>query len=258
MKIRAMIVDDEPLARQRLRSLLDAAPDVEIAAECATGAEAVDAILKSPPELLFLDIQMPEVDGFQVLAAVGAERVPAVVFVTAYDRFALRAFEANALDYLLKPFDDDRCAATLQRARARIRERHDGDEVARRLQALLDQVRGGEAGRPLRRLGIRSGLRTVFVRTEEIDWIEADGNYVRLHVGDRTHLHRETISRLEAALDPERFCRIHRGILVNVDRIRAVESLFKGDHVVILHDGTRLSAGRSHRAKLVALWQREP
>ena len=254
MTIRAVIVDDEPLARRRIRSLLVEAGDVDVVAECANGREAIQAIEASPPDLLFLDIQMPEVDGFDVLRAIGVDHVPVVIFVTAYDQFALRAFEAHALDYLLKPFDDERFEAALQRARERIRQQQGGD-LDHRLRALLQEVRGDRGY--LRRLAVPTGPRSVFVRTEEIDWIEAERNYVRLHVGGRTHLLRENLSRIESALDPAAFCRIHRYTIVNVDRIQAVESLFGGEYLVVLHDGTRLTSGRSYRRNLHALMGKE-
>jgi two-component system LytT family response regulator len=254
MTIRAVIVDDEPLARQRIRSLLVEAGGVEVVAECANGRDAIQVIEESPPDLLFLDIQMPEVDGFDVLRAIGVGRVPVVIFVTAYDQFALRAFEAHALDYLLKPFDDERFEAALQRARERIRQQQ-GGELDSRLRALLQEVRGDRGY--LRRLAVPTGNRSVFVRTEEIDWIEAERNYIRLHVGGRTHLLRENLSRIEAALDPAAFCRIHRSTIVNVDRIQAVESLFGGEYLVVLHDGTRLTSGRSYRRNLHALMGKE-
>jgi two-component system, LytTR family, response regulator len=254
MTIRAVIVDDEPLARRRIRGLLVEAGDVDVVAECANGREAIQAIEASPPDLLFLDIQMPELDGFDVLRAIGVGHVPVVIFVTAYDQFALRAFEAHALDYLLKPFDDERFEAALQRARERIRQQQGGD-LDRRLRALLQEVRGDRGY--LRRLVVPTGPRSVFVRTEEIDWIEAERNYIRLHVGGRTHLLRENLSRIESALDPAAFCRIHRSTIVNVDRIQSVESLFGGEYQVVLHDGTKLTSGRSYRRNLHALMGKE-
>jgi two-component system, LytTR family, response regulator len=252
MKIRAAIVDDEPLARRRLRNLLAEASDVEIVAECANGHEAIETLEESPPQLLFLDIQMPEVDGFDVLQAIGADRVPAVIFVTAYDQFALRAFEAHALDYLLKPFDDERFATALQRARERIRQQQGGD-LDRRLQALLENVRADRGY--LRRLVVPSGHRNIFVRTEHIDWIEAERNYVRLHVGGKAYLLRENLTRIASALDPATFCRIHRSTIVNIDRIETVESLFHGEYQVVLQDGTKLTSGRSYRSNLLALME---
>ena len=250
MTIRAAIVDDEPLARRRIRNLLAEAPDVEVVAQCANGKDAIESLEESPPELLFLDIQMPEVDGFDVLQAIGVGRVPAVIFVTAYDQFAVRAFEAHALDYLLKPFDDERFAAALERARERIRQQQRRD-LDRRPQALLENVRGDQGY--LRRLVVPSGHRSIFIRTEQIDWIEAEGNYVRLHVGSRTYLLRENLTRITSALDPETFCRIHRSTTVNIDRIQAVESLFHGEYLVVLQDGTKLASGRSYRRSLHAL-----
>jgi len=250
MTIRAAIVDDEPLARRRIRNLLVEAPDVEVVAECANGKDAIESLEESPPDLLFLDIQMPEVDGFDVLQAVGVGRVPVVIFVTAYDQFALRAFEAQALDYLLKPFDDERFGAALRRARERIRQQQGGD-LDRRLEALLQDVRGDRGY--LRRLVVPSGHRSIFVRTEHIDWIEAERNYIRLHVGGRAYLLRENLSHIVSALDPSTFCRIHRSTIVNIDRIQAVESLFHGEYVVVLQDGTKLASGRSYRRGLQAI-----
>jgi two-component system LytT family response regulator len=254
MTIRAAIVDDEPLARRRIRNLLAEARDVEVIAECANGREAIDSLDETPPDLLFLDIQMPEIDGFDVLQAIGVGHVPAVIFVTAYDQFALRAFEAHALDYLLKPFDDERFGAALERARERIRQKQGGD-LDRRLQALLENVRGDRGY--LRRLVVPSGHRSVFVRTEQIDWIEAERNYIRLHVGGRSYLLRENLSHIASALDPAAFCRIHRSTVVNIDRIQAVESLVRGEYVVVLHDGTKLTSGRSYRRNLHAIMGKE-
>ena len=250
MTIRAAIVDDEPLARRRIRNLLVDEEDVDVIAECANGKEAIESLEASPPDLLFLDIQMPEIDGFDVLQAIGVDRVPAVIFVTAYDQFALRAFEAHALDYLLKPFDDERFGAALERARERIRQQQGGD-LDRRLQALLENVRADHGY--LRRLVVPSGHRSIFVRTEHIDWIEAERNYVRLHVGGRTYLLRENLSHIVSALDPATFCRIHRSIIVNIDRIQAVESLFHGEYQVVLQNGTKLTSGRSYRRNLHAV-----
>ena len=247
MKIRAAIVDDEPLARRRIGNLLMEAPDVEVIAECANGKDAIESLEESPPDLLFLDIQMPEIDGFDVLQAIGVDLVPVVIFVTAYDQFALRAFEARALDYLLKPFDDERFETALERARDRLRQRQP-DDVERRLLALLKDAR--EDRGYMQRLVVPSGHRSIFIRTDDVDWIEAERNYIRLHVGGQSHLLRENLSRFETALDPSRFCRIHRSRIVNIDRIHAVESLTRGEYVVTLHDGTKLASGRSYRQRL--------
>jgi two-component system LytT family response regulator len=253
MTIRAMIVDDEPLARRRIRDLLGAAADVEVVAECANGRDAIQAIEASLPDLLFLDIQMPQIDGFDVLATVGVGRIPVVVFVTSYDQFALRAFDAQALDYLMKPFDDQRFDTTLQRARARLGDLERGD-VDRRLRALLDEVRGKRGY--LQRLPVPTSDRVVFVKAQEIDWIGAERNYIRVYAGGHGHLLRESLTRIEAELDPAMFCRIHRSIIVNIDRIQSVESTFRGEYVVVLHDRTRLTSGRSYRETLNALLRR--
>jgi two-component system, LytTR family, response regulator len=226
---------------------------VEVVAECANGRDAIQAIEASVPDLVFLDIQMPQIDGFEVLATIGVGRVPVVVFVTSYDQFALRAFEAQALDYLMKPFDDQRFDTTLQRARERLGDRQ-GTDVDRRLRALLEEVRGDRAY--LQRLAVPSGNRTVFVRVQEIDWIGAERNYIRVYVGGRGHLLRESLTHIEAELDPAMFCRIHRSIIVNIDRIQSVESTFHGEYVVVLHDGTKLTSGRSYRETLHALLRR--
>ena len=253
MTIRAMIVDDEPLARRRLRDLLASAPDVELVAECANGRDAIQAIEASLPDLLFLDIQMPQVDGFDVLATVGVGRVPVVVFVTSYDQFALRAFDAQALDYLMKPFDDERFGTALRRARARLGSRQETD-VERRLLALLGEVRGHRDY--LQRLAVPEGHRSVFIRVQEIDWIGAERNYIRVYASGRTHLLRESLTSIEAGLDPAMFCRIHRSTIVNIDRIQSVESTFRGEYVVVLRDRTRLTSGRSYRETLHALLRR--
>lgn len=254
MTIRGVIVDDEPLARKRLADLLADVADIELIAECANGEEAIRTIEESRPDLLFLDVQMPEIDGFDVLQAIGVGYVPVVIFITAYDQFALRAFEAHALDYLLKPFDDERFAAALQRARERIRQQQLGD-VDRRLLALLKEARADRGY--VQRLVVPSGHRSVFIRTDDVDWIEAERNYIRLHVRGQAHLLRENLSRIESSLDPSKFCRIHRSTIVNIDRIHAVESLARGEYLVTLQDGTKLTSGRSYRQNLYQVMGKE-
>jgi two-component system, LytTR family, response regulator len=244
LTIRTLIVDDEPLARLRVRELLAEEADVEIVGEAQDGPTAVALVRELTPDLLFLDVQMPELDGFGVLEQVGHRRIPALVFVTAYDRFALRAFEAHALDYLLKPFDDQRFAAALQRVREQLRNRS-ADELERRVRDLLADVRGG-ASHP-ERLAVQSGSRSVLVPVSEIAWFEAEGKYVRLHAGERTYLLRDSMRRLESVLDPRQFLRIHRSIIVNVERIREVEAYFRGEYILFLRDGTQLRSGRSYR-----------
>jgi two-component system, LytTR family, response regulator len=248
--IRALIVDDEPLVRERIRTLLAEEADIEVVAECADGQEAVEAIEALAPDLMFLDIQMPVVDGFGVVETVGVERMPVVVFVTAYDQFALRAFETHALDYLLKPFDSERFARAVQHARATIQQRKSSD-LDVRLRDLLGSLK--PQSEYLERVVIRTGVRIVFLRIDEIDWMEAEGNYVRLHVGKKSHLLRETMSRLEARLDPASFLRIHRSTIVNIDRIKEMESLFHGEYVLVLHDGTKLTSSRGYRDRLRVL-----
>lgn len=250
--IRALIIDDEPLARERIRSLVAADVEIEIAGECANGDEAVGAILRERPDLLFLDVQMPGTDGFEVLEAIPPEAMPVVIFVTAYDQHALRAFEVHALDYLLKPFDEERFRRSLERAKEFLHARRmrtpDG-----RLDALLEDLAAER--RYLRRLVIHAPGRVFFLRAEEIDWIESAGNYVRIHVGPEAHLHRETMRELEARLDPERFLRIHRSTIVNLDQVRDLKPLFHGGYVVTLKDGTELASSRNYTERLRALFR---
>jgi len=246
-KIRTLIVDDEPLARERLRALLGGEGDVEVVGECANGKTAVEAIESLKPDLVFLDVQMPVLDGLGVVEAVGAEEMPAVIFVTAYDRYALRAFEVHALDYLLKPFDRPRFQQAVQRAREQL-QRHKSAELNERLVALLEDSQTNR--KPQDRLVIKAGGRVFFLKTEEIDWIEAAGNYARIHVGKESHLLRETMSALETRLDPEKFLRIHRSTIVNIERIQELQPWFHGDYVVILRDGTQLTLSRGYRQKI--------
>jgi two-component system LytT family response regulator len=247
-----MIVDDEPLARRRLRSLLAGEQDVEIVGEYGNGRDAVQAIRESRPDLVFLDIQMPELDGFGVVREVGVSEMPAVVFVTAFDEYALKAFEVHAFDYLLKPVDRERFASTLDRARSRVRG--DGARgLGDRLEALLAEV--AQRRQEPRRLPIRKDGRIFLVRPEDIDWLEADGNHVRVHIGKESHLIRETLSGLESRLPEREFLRIHRSTLVNIARIREIQPWFQGDYVLLLHDGTRLTSGRSYRDRVRSLFE---
>ena len=250
--IRALIVDDEPLARERLRGLLEAEPDVAVVGECADGEAAVDAIRAEPPDLVFLDVQMPNLDGFGVVEAVGPENMPVTVFVTAYDRYALRAFEVHALDYLLKPFDRARFTVALDRARAQL-EQDRAAGAADRLLALLDETKAPPR-KGAERIAVKSSGGVSFVRAEEIDWVEAAGNYAKLHAGGDVHLIRETLNAMEARLDPEQFVRIHRSTIVNLDAIKELQPLFHGDYAVILRDGTELVLSRSYRQKLKGLF----
>jgi two-component system LytT family response regulator len=246
VKIRTVIVDDEPLARQRVRRLLEADADIAIVGECADGEQAVADLRKLRPDLVFLDVQMPGLDGFGVVRELGPP-LPAVIFVTAHDRFALKAFEVHALDYLLKPFDKSRFGAALEHAKAQVRQ-GSAAAVDQRLQELLQTVQSREPAPE--RLMVKSAGRIYFVRIADIDWIEAAANYVRLHVGKEDHLLRDSLSALEKKLDPARFVRIHRSTIVNVERIRELQPVFHGDYVVILHDGTELPVSRSCRDNL--------
>jgi two-component system LytT family response regulator len=244
MKIRTLIVDDERHARQKVRALLASAHDVEVIGECDDGDDAVASILELTPDLVFLDVQMPGRDGFDVLRAIG-DAARNVIFVTAHDQYAVRAFEVQALDYLLKPFDRARMELALERVRARMR---DGDDLQARLRALVEQVRPG--GETLDRIMVKSAGRITFLRVEEIDWIEAADNYVRLHAGRETHLIRETMNHLETKLDRKRFVRVHRCAIVNIDSIREIRSLFHGDHNILLRTGADIPLGRSYRDRL--------
>jgi two-component system LytT family response regulator len=255
-KIRTLIVDDEPLARRNLRLLLEKDPQIEILDECRNGREAVKAINALSPDLIFLDIQMPEMDGFDVLERVGTEHIQAIIFVTAFDQYALKAFDVHALDYLLKPFDDERFAQALRRAKAQI-ETREINRLSKRLLALLDERESQRASSSrqksyLTRLMIKVSGRVVLLKVDEIDFIEADGNYAKLHVGRKAHLLREKMHDLEQRLDPARFVRIHRSVIVNLDRIKEMHPHFNGDYIVVLDDGRQLRLSRTRRENLEA------
>jgi two-component system LytT family response regulator len=250
--VRVLIVDDEPLARDGVRLHLELEPGFEVVGEAGSGEEAVSLIEQLAPDLVFMDVQMPGVDGFGVVDAVGVERMPVTIFVTAYDQFALKAFDAHALDYLLKPFDAERFRSALERAREQLRGRR-VEGVEGQLAALLQELRGKREY--LERIVVRSGGRILILRVDDIDWLEAASNYVRIHAGGRQYLLRETMSNLEARLDPGHFVRIHRSTMVRLDRIRELEPLFQGDYVLILEDGTRLTSSRGYRDRLQALLQ---
>src|SRR3954470_13225578 len=233
-RTRVLIVDDEPLARERIRTLLADEPGFEIVGEASDGTSGAESILALQPDLVFLDVQMPGADGFDVIDAVGADKMPFVVFVTAYDRYALRAFDVHALDYLLKPFDRERFRQALGRARQQI-ERRSGGDLEQRLIALVKDLKPAQS--KVDRFVVKAGGRVFFVRNDEIDWIEPAGNYVKLHVGSDTHLFRETMNSVEARLDPDLFFRIHRSHIVNIERIRELQPWFNGEHGVFLEHG---------------------
>lgn len=237
-KIRTLVVDDEPVARARLMSLLHDEADIEVIGECESGAEALAQIESTSPDLVFLDIQMPRMDGLELARALGEPR-PAVVFITAYDEYALRAFEVHALDYVLKPFSAERFKAALTHARQHLTRR-------RVTGAPLPSLERRD------RLVIKSSGRIYFVRTHDIDWCEAAGNYVRLHVGTQTHLVRGTMGYIESQLDARQFVRVHRSTIVNVDRIQELRSSFNGEYLILLRDSTRLTLSRGYRDGLQA------
>jgi two-component system LytT family response regulator len=238
--LRAVIVDDEELARGYLREMLAAHPEIEIVAECANGFEAVKAIAETAPDLVFLDVQMPKLDGFEVLELI--ERTPAVIFVTAYDQYAMRAFDAHAVDYLLKPFSAERFERALERARARLGERRPPPNLAREARA---------PGERPQRLAVRDGTRVHVIPLEKLDYAEAEDDYVALHSGGKSYLKQQTIAGLEALLDPARFVRIHRSTIVNLERVARIEPYAKDSRVAILTDGTRLPVSRAGYARLL-------
>jgi two-component system LytT family response regulator len=254
-KIRTLLVDDELPARRRVLDLLEKQDDIEVTGIARDGREAVDRIRDSRPDLMFLDIQMPNLDGFGVLQAVGQRLMPLTIFVTAYDAYAIRAFEAHALDYLLKPFADERFEAALSRARDFIRGQR-ASEFAERVATLLAERATVPTAEMIDRLAIKSGGRVTFLDVREIDWIEAAGVYVNLHAGGRTYLYRASMVSLHNRLDPRLFIRLHRSVTVNANRIRELEVRTHGDHTVILKDGKKLPLSRTYRTQLEA-WLRQ-
>jgi two-component system LytT family response regulator len=250
MSLTALVIDDEPIARHAVVRLLREDPDIEVAGECGDGVSAVTAIRELSPDLVFLDIQMPAITGLDVVATIGAARMPPTIFVTAYEQFAVRAFEANAVDYLVKPFSRDRFAETLRRAKQRLATPRgaDADATARIMQALASlQQRDAY----LERLPVREDERVVLVDVDDIVWIKASGNTVRLHLADRVHELRETMAALAARLDPRRFARVHRSAIINIRRVKDIHPWFNGYHVVTMDTGQQLRMSRyQHEAFL--------
>jgi len=245
--MRALIVDDEPLARRGIVLRLRKFKDIEVVGECGDGDSALEMILTLAPDLVFLDVQMPEIDGFAVLESVAAARTPLVIFVTAYDQYALRAFEVSAVDYLVKPFDRRRFEKAMQRAKSRLATER-GVDLNQQTLALLTELKA--RSNHIERLVIKAGGRAFFLKTDEIDWIEAEGKYVRLHAGKESYLLREAIGTIEGQLDPKKFPRIHRSTIINIDRVRELQPWFHNEYRVILQDGTELMLSRSCRKKL--------
>lgn len=243
--IRTLVVDDEALSRERLATLLAHEPDVELVGQCAGGGEAIDRIRDLRPDLVFLDVQMPGVDGFDVVAHLDPGNAPAVVFATAYDEFALRAFDAAAADYLLKPIGPERLSVTLERVRARLHAARAPAPLDPRVSSLLEEM--ASAGEHRERFAVRTGGRYVIVRAADIAWIEAADNYVRLHTATDTHLFRATMAEMERMLDPRRFLRIHRSAIIAVEQVRAIDPWGLGEHQFVLHDGSRLTSSRGYR-----------
>jgi len=259
-RYRAVIVDDEPAARRGVRLMLDRDPEIEIVGEAATGSEATALIDRARPDVAFLDVQMPGGDGFEALSRIDPAHAPAVVFVTAYDEHALRAFEINAVDYLLKPYDDLRFGAALQRVKAVARRRRE-ESAPGQLADFINHLRLDAARAATERTAANAGGRILvkssgeifFLKAEEIDWIEAEGDYMKFHVAGRGHLMRETMARLESRLDGNRFIRIHRSTIVNIDRVKKLSPSFAGEYAVVLADGTKLKLSRGYHERVAAL-----
>jgi two-component system LytT family response regulator len=242
------------LARKRIRRVLSRDAEIEIIGECSDGRRAIEAVAEMKPDLMFLDVQMPEMDGFEALAEIGAENAPVVIFVTAFDQFALRAFEFHALDYLLKPFDPERLKKTLERAKTQIRKiQKDAGKTSAdaRLLALLKEVKNEP--KYLKRMTIKTRGRTIFLTADEIEYVSAEGNYLSLHTGKESHLIRSTLNQFEAKLDPEKFVRIHRSTVINIDFVREMHPLFNGDQLVVMKNGKELTLSRNFRDKLTDL-----
>lgn len=260
-KIKTLIVDDEPLARRTLRDLLGVDPEIEIIGECGSGLEAVNSIRRQAPDLLFLDIQMPGMNGFEVLARIEHVKIPAIIFVTAFDQYAVKAFEVHALDYLLKPFSDQRFEEALKQAKSHV-ELREINRLSQSLRALLEDHSEGQTTTTKRksyltRFMIRSGGRVLFLNASEVDWIAADDYYIKLHVGGKAHLLRTSMNELEEKLDPKRFLRIHRSTIINFDRVKELHQNPNGEYVVVLKNGTELKLSRSRRDRLEELIMNE-
>jgi len=256
LQIRTLIVDDEPLARDRIREMLKTEGGIEIIGEARNGQEAIDSISAQEPDLVFLDVQMPDRDGFEVLQNLKVKRMPVIIFVTAYDQHAMRAFDVHAIDYLTKPFDRKRFADALDRARTFLKGTNELD--TRQIMTMLEELKSGP--RYLERFAVRSGETLFFVRTEDVDSIEAQGNYVRLNLANSSHLVRDTLNNIESQVDPHTFVRIHRQTIVNMNRVKELQTWARGEYRVILFNGACYSLGRSYRQHFddfIKHWSRE-
>ena len=252
MKYTALIVDDEPLARSKLVSFLAAAPDIELLGEFGSGPEALQFMQQTMPDILWLDVQMPEMTGFELLEHLEG-KPPVVIFVTAYDQYAVQAFEVHAADYLLKPFDRERFQKALTRARELVPQRNTDDALSQRLLHLLEDLKTRAEPKHLDRIITKTNGRIRILRAEDLDWIEAEGNYVRLHTGNESHLLRETMNGLEQKLDAKRFVRIHRSTMINIEQVKELQPWFRGDFVVILKNAKQLTLSRGYRERLETL-----
>lgn len=254
-KIRALIIDDEILAREKIRTLISKDKDFEIAGECKDAFDGLNKIKNLKPDLIFLDIQMPGMDGFEMLKSLKAKLKPVIIFTTAYDKYALKAFDYYALDYLLKPFDKERFQKSIDKAKVHLKNNSDDDTI--KVLNLLEDIKLSkglpEGKKYLQRMIIKSSGRIFFLKTEEINWIEASGNYLRIHVKDESHLIRETMNAIEKKLNPEIFVRIHRSVIVNIDCIKEIEPWFNGECVVYLKNGVKLNSSKSYKGNLLEI-----
>ncbi len=247
MRIKTLVVDDEPLARDRIKDLLEEESEFDLVGESCNGFEAVKHISEKQPDLVFLDVQMPEMDGFEVLDTINSEDMPHIIFITAYDQYALRAFEVHALDYLLKPFDQKRFRKSILRAKEQI-DQSNSATITDRFHELIQELKPNQ--RYMERLVIKSEGRIFFVKTDEISWIEAAGNYVTVHVNGEEHLIRDTMNSMERKLNPEKFMRIHRSRIVNIEHVKEIQPFYNGENLIILNNGTELTLSRKYREKL--------
>lgn len=248
--VRAVIIDDEPLAREKIKLFSQKEPDLKIVASCENGSKALEAIVTHSPDLLFLDIQMPEMTGFQLLEKIPKQSLPGIIFITAYDEFALRAFEFHALDYLLKPFDKNRFHNAVEHAKKILSNKGERETATEQISVLLNSLK--KTSPTIERLIVKTHGRILFLRISEVDWIESAGNYVKLHINAETHLLRETMNHLEERLDKTAFVRIHRSAIVNIERIKEMQPWFNGEYKIVLKNLTELILSKTYRESFLA------